>query len=266
MSVVIETGFTGIVEPIDHPRICYDSPAATATASSAAEGYDPNWVTDGETWSVWHSNGGGASLTISFTAGAQTCSYAGLAAHNLGTIGATVTCTVGGVTVGSVSPDNDDAILFLFDAVSASSVQFSISASDTVKIAVAQAGEALELPRLSVFTGLPISQSRQVTYREQRSITGNVLGRSLEGAMLQFDLTINNLPETFRAATGSVSWDKFLRHVDEVGPFFVAAKPLKYPDDVAYARVSERPRFERQTPNFRLSGSITLSCTGYSAP
>lgn len=263
MSVVIESSFTGISEPIDQPRICFDKHAATGTATSTASGYDPNWVTDGETWSVWRAGSTSSTLTISF--GFQATSYAALAAHNLGSIGATVTCLVGGVTVGSISPSDDSAIVFLFSALSASSVQFVISGG-VAEVAVAQAGEALEMPRLSVYTGLPISESKQVRYRHQQSITGDVLGRAVEGADLRFDLTVQNLPETFRAAVGDVTWRGFLNHVDNTGPFFIAAKPSSYPDDVAYARATERPRFQRERSNADNSGTVTFQCMGYAAP
>jgi hypothetical protein len=263
MSVVIESGFTGISEPIDQPRICFDKHAATGTATSTASGYDPNWVTDGETWSVWRAGSTSSTLTISFSS--QTTSYAGIAAHNLGSIGASVTCRVGGVTVGSISPSDDSAIVFLFSARSASNVQFVISGG-VAEVAVAQAGEVLEMPRLSVYTGLPISESKQVRYRHQQSITGDVLGRAVEGADLRFDLTVQNLPETFRAAVGDVTWRGFLNHVDNTGPFFIAAKPSSYPDDVAYARATERPRFQRERANADNSGTVTFQCMGYAAP
>lgn len=263
MSVVIEDGFTGNVEPIGHPRICYDAREATGTASNSDSGYDPDWVTDGETWSFWRA--GSSSVTLTLTISSATVDYAALAAHNLGSVGASVTCFVGGVNIGSISPSDDSAIVFLFEPRTVTSVAFVIGGG-IAEVGVAQTGRVLEMPRLSVFTGLPISESKQVRYRHQQSIRGDVLGRAVEGAELAFDLTVNNLPESFRASTAAISWRNFLSHVDNVGPFFIAAKPDKYPDDVAYVRATERPRFTRETPNARLSGSITFTCLGYAAP
>jgi hypothetical protein len=263
MSVVIQSGFSGIVEPIDQPRIGFDAHSAAGSATSSASGYSASWVTDGETWSVWRAGSSSSTLTLTFSN--QTVSYAGLAAHNLGSIGATVSCQIGGTTVGSISPTDDSAIMFLFSPRTATTVQFVITGG-VAEIAVAQAGEVLEMPRLSVYTGLPISESKQVRYRHQQSIRGDVLGRAVEGAELAFDLTINNLPETFRATAGDVTWQGLLRHIDSTGPFFIAAKPGSYPEEVAYVQAVERPRFERQTPNHLLSGSVTFSCRGYAAP
>jgi len=257
MSVVIQSGIS------DKPRICFDKHTSTVSTTSSASGYNPDWMLDGETWSLWRAGSTTQTITLSFST--QTTSYAALAAHNLGSIGASVTCQVGGVTVGSVSPTDDSAILFLFSSRSASQVQFIITGG-TAEIAVAQAGDALEMPQLSVFTGLPISESKQVRYRHQQSITGDVLGRAVEGADLRFDMTVQNLPETFRAATGDITWKGFINHVDNVGPFFIAAKPSSYPDDVAYARATERPRFNRERPNLNNSGAVTFQCMGYAAP
>jgi len=257
MSVVIQSGID------DKPRICFDKHTSTVGVTSSASGYDPDWMLDGETWSVWQAGSTTQTITLSFSS--QTTSYAALAAHNLGSIGASVTCQVGGVTVGSISPTDDSAIVFLFSSQSASQVQFVITGG-TAEIAVAQAGDALEMPQLSVFTGLPISESKQVRYRHQQSVTGDVLGRAVDGADLRFDLTVQNLPETFRAAAGDITWKGFINHVDNVGPFFIAAKPSSYPDDVAYARATERPRFNRERPNLNNSGAVTFQCMGYAAP
>lgn len=265
MSAVIQSGFTGIAEPIDQPRICFDTHTATPTATSTATGADVNWLVDGETWSVWE--GGSTSQTVTLTFSSAATSYAAIAAHNLGSTGATVTCAAGGVTVGSISPDDDGAIVFLFGSTTVTTVVFTISGGSAApQIAVAQAGEVLEMPRLSVFTGLPISESKQVRYRHQQSIRGDVLGRAVEGADLRFELTVQNLPETFRAAAGAVTWKGFINHVDNTGPFFIAAKPSSYPDDVAYARAMERPRFNRERANLNNSGAVTFQCMGYAAP
>lgn len=272
MSVIMQLGFSGTSQPIDHPRVCFDAPAATGTAQNSASGYDPDWVTDGETWNYWRAGSSTSSLTITFPS-TEVISYTALAAHNLGATGAIIAIQIStdGTNFSSMSgvsahaPLDDSAIVWLFRPTAVRAVRFGFI-NKVAEIAVAQAGMALEFPQRSVFTGLPISESRNVRYRHQQSITGNVLGRAVEGAELEFDLTINNLPETFREAFGSITWKGLLSHIDSGRPFFLAAKPSKYPDDVAYVQALERPRFERQTPNLLLSGSTTFSCKGYSVP
>jgi hypothetical protein len=274
MSVVIQSGFTGNAQPIDQPRICFDKHTATAAASGTASGYDPALVTDGETWSLWRASTFTSTLTITFASN-QSTNYAALGAHNLGSGSSDVqlqTSTDGSTFVNATgisshSPTDDSAIVWLFETASLRAIRFSFSGGFLPPtIGVAQAGEVLEMPQLSVFTGLPISESKQVRYRHQQSITGDVLGRAVEGADLRFDMTVQNLPETFRAAAGDITWKGFINHVDNTGPFFIAAKPESYPDDVAYARATERPRFNRERPNLNNSGAVTFQCMGYAAP
>lgn len=274
MSVIVQSGFVGNVEPIDNARVCFDAHAATGTASGSASGADPDWVTDGETWSVWQGSGASVSLTITF-ASTYTTGYAALAAHNIGSTGASVslqTSTDGntftapsGIT--AHSPDDDSAIVWLFGNASIRAVRFVFSGGSAApQVAVAQAGEVLEFPRLANFVGLPISESERVSYRHQQSITGDVLGRAVQGAHLEFQVVIQHLPETFRTATGDITWKGFKAHIEATGPFFVIPKASSYPDDVAYARCTEQPRFERALPNAAASGAVTLSCMGYRAP
>lgn len=266
MSVVIQPGFIGISEPLDNPRIMYDRrPNPTITVTSSASGFSPEAMRDVNTWNFWR--GGAANQTVTCTYSSRSTDYAAIAAHNLGSIGATVSCTVGGTVVATATPEDDSALVFLFNPVVATEVQFVITgASSSPEIAVISIGRALEMPRLSVFTDTPISESKQITYRYQHSLTGDIIGRMAEGAKLEFSLQVNNLPEAFRTSNATVNWHKFLRHVDDSEPFFIAAKPLSYPDDVAYCQAKERPRFVRQTPNAKLSGSITFNCLGYVAP
>lgn len=266
MSVFIEPGFTGNDEPINNPRICYAKHDVALTVSASAPGFNKDWLLDGETWNFWRGNQTTQFIRMTFTD--ATTGYAAIAAHNLGTTGASITCQVNGVTVaGGVQPQDDSDIVFLFDNRTANDVLlFVFNGTANPEIAVVQTGPVLEMPRKSVYTGLPISESKQVRYRHQQSIRGDVLGRAVEGAELAFDMTVQNLPETFRTSTADVSWKGFLNHVDNVGPFFIAAKPQKYPDDVAYAQATERPRFNRETPNSRLSGAVTFQCKGYAKP
>lgn len=275
MSVQVSTYFNGVLEPINQPRVCYHTFAATGTASGSLSGTSPAWVTDGETWSVWTADAATATLMLSFGQ-AVSIDYLGVAAHTLGSTGASVRpsfqTSSGGAfayqdDVISHDPADDSAILWMMNRRSVWGVRFNISGgAAAASIAVAQAGQALEFPRLSRFTGQPISEGRMVRYRHQTSVRGDVIGRAVEGADLSFDLTISNLPEAFRADPAAISWKGFRSHIENTGPFFVAAKPFTYPDDVAYARVTDQPRFQRVIPNKWVSGEVTLQCMGYAEP
>jgi len=272
MAVYIGTGYTGTVEPLDTLRLCWHTHAGVAGASSTAAGTAAVNVLDGETWSYWTAGENVAQINVIFPASREV-DYVGIAAHTLATVGASVRLAFQ-LTEGATftqaadlplrTPTDDRAILWLFAPRTVWGVQLQISgASAPATVAVMQAGFAMEFPRKSAFIGLPISESEQIRYRQLKSIRGDVIGRAVEGAELAFDLAINNLPEDFRRSS---DWHGFKAHMTNSGAFFVAPKPLQYPDDVAYARVSDRARFERVLANAGASGSVTLRCTGYLAP
>ena len=273
MAVMIGAGYTGTAQPLSAPRVCYHSHTPSGTlASSSAAGTDSDWVTDGETWSVWTAGATTAQINVTFSSAVQ-IDYIGVAAHTLGSTGAAVRpafqATSGGAYVVapdvlSHSPAGDGALLWLFDPRPVWGVQLQISGgTEAASIGVYQVGQAMEWPRLSTFLGLPIAEAAQIRYRHQQSIRGDVIGRSVEGADLKFEIEIANLPETFR---DGADWAGFKDHVQNVGPFFIAPKPQAYPQDVAYARLTDQPRFNRGIPNRRVSGTVALPCMGYIAP
>lgn len=272
MSVILQAGYDGISEDVNNLKIGFDTHLATATATNTATGYDPAWVTDGETWSFWRASGNSSTLTITFPSLTLT-NYVGVAAHTLGTAGCDVQLqfSTNGSTfsnangIGEHSPTDDSALFWMFNSINLRAIRL-VFTGGIAQLAVFQAGEVFEFPRPCLFTGVPLSESKQLSYRHRQSLSGDVLGRAVEGAELEFELTVNNLPETFRAALGDVTWAGFKRHVEQGKAFFVSPKAEKYPDDVAYAQITEQPRFVRERPNFRLSGSVTLNCKGYAAP
>lgn len=268
MTAIIAPSHIGLNYPLDHPRICYHKPETTVTASSSAPGADPAWLNDGETWSVWKS--GGSTVTIDLTFSASTdISYIGIAAHNLDLTGSAVEVLIdtgSGFAASSVpdhTPQDDSAILFLFDPVTADAVRLSITGTSAPEIAVAQAGLAMELPRRATYTGLPISESEQTTYRNNKSVRGGILTRTIQGAELSFDMQIANLSEEWRRGA---DWQNFVDHVRNTGPFFICPRAIRYPEDLAYAVATSRPRFERSTPNHRISGQFSLQCVGHKRP
>lgn len=283
MTAIIAPSHIGLNYPLDHPRICYQKPETTVTASSSAPGADPAWLDDGETWSVWKSGGtpdpnlgsfgvlrDHVDLTFSEP---NDISYIGIAAHNLDLIqGEGLSSTVWvyfdtgsgfGDPVFESKPNDDSAILFLFDPITVEAVRIQFLTFSEPEIAVAQAGLAMELPRRATYTGLPISESEQTTYRNNKSVRGGILTRTIQGAELSFDMQIANLSEEWRRGD---DWKNFVEHVRNTGPFFICPRAIKYPEDIAYAVATDRPKFERSIPNHRVSGQFSLQCVGYKRP
>ena len=269
MSVVIEAGFTGVAQGLNNPRLCWRKVAGTVTASTEAEGFDAEFAYSEELVNAWKPTAIPADWTVTFDDDAEV-SFIGIGAHTIGSSGATVKVQVadglGGwddIAGSEVSPSSDDALLFLFDAVEVGGVRVVLT-GEIAEIGYILTGQATEIPRLAQFTGLPITESQQVEYRDNTSMTGKPLGRTLQRDGLEFTVEIENLPETFR----STEWAAFREAMERGGRqfFFYAPKPDKYPDEVALAWQRQPAPFERAVPNKNISGAINMTCGGYRQP
>lgn len=266
MAVITSTEYGLLRHPsLRYPFLCWRMPSVTATATSAASGFGASLAVNFRTYDAWKPTAAPGTLTLTF-ASAQDLTYVGIGAHTAGTAGATLTIEAEIATVwteiAEVEPETDDAILVLFEEVSATAVRIIVS--DAVcELGVVMTGMATEIPSKASFLGTPISESMAVEYQDNRSVTGNFLGRTVRADGLNFTLEIANLPETWRAT----EWAEFKAYTDKgEGVFFIAPKPGPYPDDVALAWATGSPRFERVTANRLLSGAVTLNCRGYRAP
>lgn len=268
MTTIIAPAHLGLNYPLDYPRVCYHKADTTVTASGSADGADPAWLDDGETWSIWQADAATVTVDLTFSE-ATDISYVGIAAHTLDLAGSTVEVLIdtgaGFATAGipTATSVDDSAILFLFNPVTADAVRLSITGTDAPQIAVAQAGLATEIPRRSTYIGKGISESEQVSYRHAKAVRGGVLSRVVQGAELSFSVSLEHLSEDWRRGD---DWQGFVAHTREDGGFFIATKPSKYPEDVAYAQVTSRPVFERAIPQRNVAGSVTLDCIGYKRP
>lgn len=269
MSVVLQTGFTGIAHDLDHPRLCWRRLAGTITASTEAEGFDAEFAYAEELVNAWKPTAVPANWTLDFAA-AQTVSYVGIGAHTIGSSGASVKVQIpdglGGwddVPGATASPDTDAAILFLLEPDDLDAVRIVLS-GEIAEIGYILIGQATEIPRLARFTGLPITESQQVDYRDNTSMTGKPLGRTVQSDGLEFSVEVDNLPETFRAN----EWAVFREAMERGGRqfFFYAPKAEKYPDEVALAWQRQPAPFDRAVPNKRISGAVNMTCGGYRQP
>lgn len=268
----IASGHIGSEYALDHPRFAFHKWAGTYAATNSAAGFNVSWLGDGETWSQWQAGASGVTVTLTFSE-ARTVSYIGIAAHDLDLAGSTITLQVNtGAGFANVPglvdlPVADDsAILLLLAPIDVLGVQVLISGTTAPTIGVLQAGIAMELPRRCTYTALPISESEQTTYRHTQSIKGNVLGTTVEAAELSFGISVSNLSEDWRAASGVASWQALTAHVRNGNPLFVASRPSGYTDDVAYGVAAERPRFNRAIPNRNIAGQFELQFLGYKRP
>lgn len=266
MTVVIETDFVGIDYNLNHPRIAWRRAGGAVTASSSADGFAAVNAGTPRTDTAWRPTGATGTWTIT-PASSDGVSYLGVAGHDFGTQAATVKVQVdigaGFVDVPGceVSPDDNEPLLFLFEARDCDAVRLSITAADAPPtVAVIAAGLVSEWPRFATWIGTPITESEQISFANNSSDTGNWLGRTKTADGLSFDVQIDNLPESYRQG----EFKEFKAHANgDVATFFVATRPYDYPDEVSYAWVTDTLRMSREIPNRRVSGSVRMQCRGY---
>lgn len=259
MSVVIAAGVTDL----NLPRIGWKAQGGTVTASSEADGFNAERAATQQTADGWQPDA--MPATWELDAGEPVgVNYCGIAAHDLGSTGATVFIEYedsGWQTVLEISPEDDTALFFLFPAIEAQEWRVRVTGSDAPTLGHIRFGQVLTAPRMATYTGTPIDEGEQVRLRYQQSETGEFLGTVSEGNGLSFSMQLDHLPEAFRQGP----WREFKRFAERGNTFFIAPKPQAYPREVAYAW-TRSAAIERVIPNKDVTGSVTLDCSGYFRP
>jgi len=268
MTVVVQEEFFGINYDLEHPRLCWDREAGTATATTEAAGFSASFANSVRLDNFWQPTAVPATWTLTLDADAEV-SYLGIAAHNLAAQAATVKVEyklgAGSWTEidfgGDHEPADNDPILFLFGAIEMSAIRVTIVTADAAPtIGVIGAGAVDEWPRKAVWTGTPITEGDNLSFTNNSSDTGVMLGRTLTSDGLSFQVTVNNLPEDWRRA-GFKAFKAYANKGQSL--FFIATRPAYYPDEVAFAWSSETVMMSRETPNRRLSGTVNLNLMAY---
>lgn len=266
MAVHVAAGFTGISYSLSYPRIGWRKISGTVSALSAAAGYAAANAVSPRTDSFWRPTATTGWLEIN-AGTAQSVSYAGIAAHDLGTRAATVVVEYfnGSVWVQAgptVTPANDGAILVLFAAISAARWRLRITASAAAPtIGVIQFGAVTELPRKATFApSISFERARSVTYAANITEGGHFAGRTVVRTSLNPKMAVDYLPETWIAS----EWDAFALHAETL-PFFVADRPGDYAQSVAYAWTNGPAQAQRSIANATVANSVELELTGFLA-
>lgn len=268
MAVIVETGFTGVAQSLKNPRVGWHQEPGSIAATNAASGFPAANAFTPLTYTGWKPSSAPASLRITFDAAASP-SYLAIAAHTIADEGATVTVRklVGGIWSDwggntSITPATNDAILFLLEPQAVDGIGIEVTGGTPI-IGVLRAGDVMEWPRRAMWTGLPITESRQFRYNVNQSESGNWLGRTQVSDGLEFQVQIDNLSEAYR--TGD--FKDFAAHCNTGdATFFIAPRPLDYEDEVAYAWSNDTVRMNRDLPNKAGSGAVQLSLRGYKEP
>jgi hypothetical protein len=263
MTVIIQPGFTGVSQPLDHPRIGWRFATGAAISGGDAAGYPASNALDVRTALGWRPDA--ATGHVGVNIGAITpANYCGVAGHTLGSSGAVVRVqrwdgAAWVNVVGNTQIDTDDALMFLFSPIDSSQFRLLIeSASAVPRIGHIRFGTVTEVPQKARYGGTtPISESRQYEYDTLRANNGAFLGRSIISQGLRFQIAVSHVSETWRRT----EWAAFRDYANKgSATFFVADKPLSYPEDVAYAWSNDALSAERGIPNKNISGQFVLNC------
>lgn len=254
----------------DAPRLLWPrTPVDSVSATTAAPLYDAAFAVEPQTYSAWRPTALPATITLNFSTDTEVDAI-GIGCHTLGSSGASVLIEylVGASTwteLTTLTPNTDDAILVLFPAVTETSWRFTVSGSVVPEIGNIVPGKALSLPRNAQFApALPITDAETFRYDVNRTATGSWAGRSLRSSGLSFEITVNNLSETFVAGD---DWQAFRAHVNKgAATFYAAPKPASYPKEVAYAWCPGTLRLQRNRAQKDISRALRLECEGYLAP
>lgn len=248
-----------LAQPLGHARIGYDNfvKGSTVTATSEVSGFPADAVALSMTYERWQPSAMPATLSID-AGSASDADYIGIAAHTLGSTGATVaieysTDNMSWTTVETISPADDSAIMVLFTSVQAQYWRLVISGTTAPQIGVVYIGQVLAMQR-GIYGGhSPGKLSRQTTIRPTRSEGGQWLGRSVIRQGYSESYSWDNLTATWYRD----NFDPFVEAAIQY-PFFVAWQPLRHPSEVLYAWTSDNI-----SPSN--SGTRDLMSVGFSA-
>lgn len=121
------------------------------------------------------------------------------------------------------------AIMALFEEVTARYYRVTLTGSALAIIAM-KVGKALAMQRAIYGGHTPITMGRTSAIRPTMSETGQFLGASIQRKGLGTQFSWGNL----KADWYRQYFDLFVQSEPRVNPFFIAWRPLSYPNEVAY--------------------------------
>lgn len=248
--------------PLTHARIGYDNfvPDSTVTGTTEEAGFPADAVQRQTTWERWKPNSTTNQDLLIAPATSQEANYIGIAAHTLGSTGATVEFAysvdnVTFTTIETLEPADNSAIMVIFPLADAGYWRVRIvSATSAPNIGVVYIGTTLDMERPIYGGHSPINLSRQTVVRPTESEKGQWLGRSVIRYGLQTSYDWNNL----KAAWYRANFDPFVKEA-RFHPFFIAWRPADYPQEVAFGWTSQDIQPSNSGTRDLMSVSVSVS-------
>lgn len=226
-------------ETSNNPIVLWESLSGTLSTTIGTEVESAALSATGTTYDPWIAtpSGGGTAILQMVFASAQSLNAVAIAAHNIGTIGATVRVqysTNSGSTwieteAGNISPSDDQAILFYFDEVSADywRIRVTNAGSNDVEIGVAYWGTVMTIPRRFYQGYTPPITPTNVMLQSNVSQGGNLLGAAVTRKGSSASAAVQNVEPTFIRGT---DFKGFMNHFNDGNGSFWAWRPTKYGD------------------------------------
>lgn len=252
MTMIIETGALNTTGA----SLLYNNILAngTLTASTVAtDGAAANAV-DEATWDFWTPTAVPAWLRVDYGSAVE-CDGAGIAAHTLASVGATVniqssTDNAAWTTRATAVPLTNEAIFFCFPPVTARYWRVYVTGA-VASIGVAFIGKRLAFPSGVLSGHIAINNAVRVTLLNSTSVSGQLIKNRIvrRGAetTINFGLVETSFADGLFAA--------FKVWYNEGGTFFYAGSPSRWPNDMGYCW---RPEGAGEiTPSYTEGGTLS---------
>lgn len=232
MTIVINSG----AENTDSVNILYRNifQEGTVTFSTETATNPALNAVDDETWNSWIPTATPAHITVD-AGSAVTCDAAGIAAHTAADVGSgfRVRYSIDNLNWGVASPNyypiTNDAIMFLFPAVSARYWQVQVLTAPCA-VGCVSVGPKLAFPNAPLSGHKPLHHAREVTMMSNESQGSHLLGNRVVKLGASTDVSLGVMDRDF------VENDMagFENHYNNGRTFFYCGSPLSTPKDMGY--------------------------------
>jgi hypothetical protein len=251
MSILISAARTtelNAAGQTNNPFVAWDNLAATATVTSGntakPDGAIANALT-GTTYDYWRPNVTSATVQLRVTLPvAQSISFVGVAAHNLGSLGASAqvqrsinggsTWTTGGVAATPITDNGPVVFRLATTGLDAADWRLNITgltSGANLYAGVIFFGVDLVIPT-RLYSGFsPAIVPTEVQLQSNVSVGGNLLGSQIIGQGSTLAVGLRHLTPGF---VRGASWLSFMRHYNAGKGLWFAWRPAAFPDDVHY--------------------------------
>lgn len=262
MTIEIESGATDTGKPLLLYQNVFEDGTVTVS-SETADGEGANALED-TTFDFWTASTTAAFISVDYGSSVE-CDCLGVAAHNLGSLGASIKVrnSVDGVTFADVtstySPLTDDTLVVIFPAES--SRYWRVTVGDgPASIGVLKLGKRLVIDGGVISGHVSIDHGAKVELLNSTSIGGQFLGNRIKRVGASTSIDFGLLDRDFV----DNQMRMFEYHYNSGRTFFFAGNPAFMPENVGYCWRPENANELR--PSYEEGGelmSVSMDVSAY---